>query len=74
MMALAQSSTSPSREQAEAARRFRTYLDEDWKRWMQQYPKWRLPLDFPAKIAAGATIQRRESKPESNIFTKVLPN
>ena len=49
MMALAQSSTSPSREQAEAARRFRTYLDEDWKRWMQQYPEMATSVGFPGQ-------------------------
>src|SRR5713226_2801983 len=34
---------------AEATRRFRAYLDEDWKRWMQEYPETATSVGFPGQ-------------------------
>jgi uncharacterized protein (DUF885 family) len=33
--------------QEEATRKFRAYLDEDWKRWMQEYPEVATSAGFP---------------------------
>lgn len=45
MLAFAQTSSSPS----EAARGLRAYLDEDWKRWMQDYPEAATSVGFPGQ-------------------------
>ncbi len=49
MLALAQSAASRNAEQAEAARKFRAYLDNDWKRWMEQYPDTATSVGFPGQ-------------------------
>jgi uncharacterized protein (DUF885 family) len=41
----AQTGSSPS----EAARKFRAYLDEDWKRWMVEYPEKATAVGFPGQ-------------------------
>ncbi len=45
LLAFAQTSSSPS----EATRSFRAYLDEDWKRWMQEYPETATSVGFPGQ-------------------------
>lgn len=35
--------------QTEATRKFRAYLDEDWKRWMQEYPEAATAIGFPGQ-------------------------
>jgi uncharacterized protein (DUF885 family) len=35
--------------QAGAARKFRAYLDEDWKRWMIEYPEMATDVGFPGQ-------------------------
>jgi uncharacterized protein (DUF885 family) len=45
LMAIAQ--TNPA--QTESARKFRAYLDEDWKRWMQEYPEAATAIGFPGQ-------------------------
>ena len=45
LLAVAQTNSSP----AEAARKFRTFLDEDWKRWMQEYPEAATAVGFPGQ-------------------------
>jgi uncharacterized protein (DUF885 family) len=35
--------------QEEATRKFRAYLDEDWKRWMQEYPEVATSAGFPGQ-------------------------
>src|SRR5260370_32259353 len=42
---LAFAQTSP----AEATQKFRAYLDEDWKRWMQEYPEAATSAGFPGQ-------------------------
>jgi len=45
LLAFAQTSSSPS----QATRSFRAYLDEDWKRWMQEYPETATAVGFPGQ-------------------------
>ncbi len=49
MLALAQSAAGRNGEQAEATRKFRAYLDNDWKRWMEQYPETATSVGFPGQ-------------------------
>jgi hypothetical protein len=44
-VATAQARSSP----AEATRKFRSYLDEDWKRGMQEYPETATSVGFPVE-------------------------
>src|SRR5713101_4348499 len=46
MLALTQSGTSQSDSRNEVVRKFRAYLDEDWKRWMEQYPETATDVGF----------------------------
>ena len=45
LLTMAQTSSSS----AEASRKFRAYLDEDWKRWMQEYPETATLVGFPGQ-------------------------
>ncbi len=45
LMAIAQTNSA----QAESARKFRAYLDEDWKLWMQEYPEAATAIGFPGQ-------------------------
>jgi len=45
LLVFAQTSSGP----AEATRKFREYLDEDWKRWMQEYPEAATSNGFPGQ-------------------------
>ena len=45
LLTIAQTSPRP----AEATRKFRAYLDEDWKRWMQEYPETATLVGFPGQ-------------------------
>ena len=45
LLTMAQTSSSS----AEASRKFRAYLDEDWKRWMQEYPETATFVGFPGQ-------------------------
>jgi len=49
MLALAQSGTSLSESRNDVARKFRAYLEQDWKRWMQEYPEWATFVGFPGQ-------------------------
>jgi uncharacterized protein (DUF885 family) len=49
MLALAQSAAGRNDELAEATRKFRAYLDNDWKLWMQQYPEMATSVGFPGQ-------------------------
>ena len=49
MLALAQSNSSAKESHAEAARKFRAYLDEDWKRWLVEYPGLATAVGFPGQ-------------------------
>jgi len=47
--AMAQGSGATSETQAVEARRFRAYLDEDWRRWMTEYPEMATAVGFPGQ-------------------------
>jgi uncharacterized protein (DUF885 family) len=49
MLALGQSTSNASDTHAEAARKFRAYLDEDWKRWLVEYPGLATAVGFPGQ-------------------------
>jgi len=48
MLAMAQSGSNPAGG-AQAAREFRAYLDEDWKRWLVEYPEMATAVGFPGQ-------------------------
>jgi uncharacterized protein (DUF885 family) len=49
LLVLAQSGAGMSSGQTEAARTFRTYLDQDWKRWMSDYPVMATFIGYPGQ-------------------------
>ncbi len=49
VIALAQAAGTTGGAPAEAARKFRTYLEEDWKRWMAEYPETATAVGYPAQ-------------------------
>src|SRR6266851_4757818 len=49
MLALTQSGTSRSDSRNDVVRKFRAYLDEDWKHWMEQYPETATAVGFPGQ-------------------------
>jgi len=71
MIAVARSSEDTSNAQSEAAQKFRAYLDEDWKRWMTEYPEMATEVGFPGQNrrwshdSAEGIEQRRKHLHES---------
>jgi uncharacterized protein (DUF885 family) len=71
MIAVARSSEDTNSAQSEAARKFRAYLDEDWKRWMLEYPEMATEVGFPGQNrrwsddSAEGIEQRRKHLHES---------
>jgi uncharacterized protein (DUF885 family) len=49
MAVMGQGNSAPSGAQAEAARKFRDFLDSDWKRWMQEYPEVATAVGYPGQ-------------------------
>ncbi len=49
MLAKPRSGTSQKETQNGVARKFRAYLDADWKRWMEQYPETATDVGFPGQ-------------------------
>jgi uncharacterized protein (DUF885 family) len=49
LIVAARSSQEASSAQSVAARTFRAYLDEDWKRWMTEYPEMATEVGFPGQ-------------------------
>src|ERR1700687_2253111 len=49
LLAIAQSGASQAGGPMKAAREFRTYLEKDWKRWMEQYPEAATSVGFPGQ-------------------------
>ncbi|HEY2462172.1 MAG TPA: DUF885 family protein, partial [Candidatus Acidoferrum sp.] len=49
MMAIAQNDAAPSAASAEAARKFRAYLADDWKRWLIEYPEMATSVGYPGQ-------------------------
>jgi uncharacterized protein (DUF885 family) len=84
LIAVARSTEDTSSPQSEAARTFRAYLDEDWNRWMAEYPEMATEVGFPGQNrrwsddSAGGIEQRRKHLHESlarlkKISRDVLP-
>ncbi|PYU07971.1 MAG: DUF885 domain-containing protein [Acidobacteria bacterium] len=46
---LAQAAGTTGGAPAEAARKFRTYLEEDWKRWIAEYPETATAVGYPGQ-------------------------
>ncbi len=49
MLATTPSGTSQNESQNDAARKFRAYLDEDWKHWMEEYPEMASFIGYPGQ-------------------------
>jgi uncharacterized protein (DUF885 family) len=49
VLASAQSGPSEAAAQAEAARKFRAYLGQDWRRWMEDYPVVATFIGYPGQ-------------------------
>jgi len=49
MLALGQGVSSANDNPAEATRKFRAYLGEDWKRWLVEYPGMATAVGFPGQ-------------------------
>jgi uncharacterized protein (DUF885 family) len=49
MLAMAQSNSSAIGSYAETTQKFRAYLDEDWKRWLVEYPGLATAVGFPGQ-------------------------
>ncbi len=49
MLALAQSAHESGGAQAETSRKFRAYLEDDWKRWMGDFPELATAYGFPGQ-------------------------
>ena len=49
MIVAARGSQDDKSVQGEAARKFRVYLDDDWKRWMTDYPEMATEAGFPGQ-------------------------
>jgi uncharacterized protein (DUF885 family) len=79
LIAVARSSEDRSGAQSEAAQTFRAYLDEDWKRWMTEYPEMATEVGFPgqnrrwSEDSAGGIEQRRKHLHESLAALKKIP-
>src|SRR5256714_11953101 len=73
MLAVAQSS-APSNPQNEAARKFRAYLDADWKKWMEEYPEKATQYGYPGQNArwmddSPQGIERRRTHLRESLAT-----
>lgn len=49
MMVLAQSGAHETAAESAAAKKFRAYLDEDWKRWMTDFPEMATGVGYPGQ-------------------------
>jgi len=74
MLALAQSAGGEAAGQTEAARKFRAYLDEDWKRWMEEYPEAATGVGYPGQNRrwsddSAAGIEKRKKHLAASLTT-----
>jgi uncharacterized protein (DUF885 family) len=65
VLMVGQMTTPPTALQAEAARKFRSYLEADWKRWMEEYPDVATMVGYPGQNSrwiddSPAGIERRK--------------
>jgi uncharacterized protein (DUF885 family) len=77
MLALAQSGSAPDAP-SDAARRFRAYLEDDWKRWMGEYPEMATAIGFPGherewtEDSAAGIEARKKHLHESSAALKAI--
>jgi uncharacterized protein (DUF885 family) len=81
MIAVARSTDDASSAQSEAARKFRAYLDEDWKLWMMEYPEMATEVGFPGQNRrwsddSAEGIERRRKHLNESLATlkKISPD
>jgi uncharacterized protein (DUF885 family) len=78
MLAHAQPTPSAS-PQSDAAKKFRAYLDADWKKWMQEYPEKATQFGYPGQDARWMDdslegIERRRTHLRESLATlKTIP-
>jgi uncharacterized protein (DUF885 family) len=65
MNVFAQTAAAPTVAQAETARKLRSYLEADWKRWMEEYPEVATGVGYPGqdnrwRDDSPAGIERRK--------------
>jgi uncharacterized protein (DUF885 family) len=79
MAVFAQTAAAPTAAQAETARKFRSYLEADWKRWMEEYPEVATGVGYPGQDSrwrddSPAGIERRKKHlAESLAALKEIP-
>jgi uncharacterized protein (DUF885 family) len=49
MVVFGQAAAAPTAAQAETTRKFRSYLEADWKRWMEEYPEVATTVGYPGQ-------------------------
>jgi uncharacterized protein (DUF885 family) len=59
LLTLGQSQSASPNPAAQAAQKFRAYLEDDWKRWMQEYPDVATDVGYP-----GLNDRWRDDSPE----------
>jgi len=70
LAALAQGALGNEGVQNEATKKFQAFLAQDWKRWMQDYRKWRRVWAIRDRTGNGRTIRLLGSRREKNICNK----
>ena len=61
MLALAQAGSGQVAGQTEATKKFLAFLDEDWKRWMEEYPEMATGVGYPGQNRRWTRKKRRGS-------------
>jgi uncharacterized protein (DUF885 family) len=74
MVVLGPASSAAAPAQTEAARKFRSYLDADWKRWMEEYPGIATLVGYPGQNSrwtddSPAGIEKRKKHLAESIVT-----
>ena len=49
LLSVAQEGTMQRTDETQGVRRFRAYLEDDWKRWMVEYPEMATGVGFPGQ-------------------------
>jgi uncharacterized protein (DUF885 family) len=77
VLALAQSGGAPDAP-SDATRKFRAYLEDDWKRWMGEYPEMATSIGFPGherewtEDSAAGIAARKKHLHESSATLKAI--
>src|SRR5260370_34355171 len=75
MLATTQRETSQNEAQNDAARKFRAYLEQDWKHWMEEYPVLATFVGYPGQTGrrsddAPAGIEARSKRVDQSPTTR----